>query len=859
MAEQIKPLILSIDDDPDIRRLLEQMLVGSGYEVLTAVSGKEALRIAKNLKPDLVILDVMMPEMNGYEVCMKLQEDKDTAYIPVIFLTSKDEEQDKAKAFAVGAVDYVTKPFKKQVILEKIKQHLNTKNKWIELKKEIKHHKVDVSVLDFKGFKDFITEELRLSETAKSKISVSISDMIYSILAKEGVPPNQVAMLIAKYCRLPYLPIIESEKVLLGVLPKPFSENYSVIAIGEGNRIDGYVMSNPFNWELLETLKKHSRSNEINIFITEPENIYSLLEYGETTADKKISILEEKIKISNPLKKKALDVSDNEIEKRPIVHITNTILYSAVTERASDIHIEPKENHTVVRFRIDGDMRDMFSFNNMTGIMVVTRLKALGGLDITEKRKPQDGALEAVIDNRTFKLRLATTSTPFGESVIIRLLEPTVKQKDLRELGMTDEQVSIMIDFASRNQGLILIVGPTGSGKTTTIYSLLAKIDCQKRSLISVEDPVEYTIPFANQQQVNEKMGVTFEALLKSSVRQDPDILFIGEVRDPYSARVAVDFASTDHVTITTLHTSNATTAIFRFERLGITRGQMADTIIGIVAQRLLKKLCPYCKNIAPITDREKEMLRQYIDELPNEVAHPVGCPKCNNTGYFGREGIYEIIRFDPLISDMVRSNRSIAEIRSMARREGNYLISNHAVEKVKRLIFAPEDVYYKVLVEEIEEVEAPLLTPKEEIKQEKFVETGEIKKIKAEREQAPQAKPEVLLVEDDLDMQRLISRYLDDGGFNVTVAGDGIDALMYLAQKRFNLVISDIEMPNLDGFKFLEIKNQKGIDVPVIFLTSKANQEDEIKGLELGALDFIKKPILKDLLLLRIKRILKR
>jgi len=862
MANPMKPVILSIDDDPDIRRLLEQVLGGSGYEVITAGSGKEALQLAQTLKPDLILLDIVMPEMDGYDTCLKLQEDKNTAYIPVIFLTSRDERQDKAKAFAVGAADYLTKPFKKEQLLEKIIYHLSTKNKWKELKKEMPQGQIDLGVLDYGGFKNFVADELGLSEPARIKLSAVQPDKIYNILAKEGIPPNQVATLIARYCKFKYLPIVDAESVLLGALPKPFSKNYSVVAIGEDNRIDAYVMSNPFNWELIETLKKYSKSNQLNICITEPENIEALLEYGGTTADRKISLLEEKIKIASPVTKKKVDVTEEEIEKRPVVHITNTILYTAVTERASDIHIEPKENHTVVRFRIDGDMRDMFSFNNTTGVMVITRLKALGGLDITEKRKPQDGAMEAVIDNRTFKLRLATTSTPFGESVIIRLLEPTVKQKDLRDLGMTDEQVAIMVDFASRNQGLILIVGPTGAGKTTTIYSLLAQIDCKKRSLISVEDPVEYTIPFANQQQVNEKMGVTFETLLRSSVRQDPDILFIGEVRDPYSARVAVDFASTGHVTITTLHTSNATTAIFRLERLGITRGQMADTVLGIVAQRLLKKLCPHCKSVVPITDEEKDMLRPYTGELPDVVAHPVGCPRCNDTGYFGREGIYEIIRFDPLISDMVRSNRSIAEIRALVRKSGHYLISNHAVEKVKRLIFPPEDVYYRVLVEEIdteEKISMPVTeevnpTPTTEEIKATQIETQKTEKAKKEE---PKTKEDILLVEDDKDMQRLLSRYLSEAGYNVTVADDGVDALIQLAQRQFSLVLSDIEMPNLDGFKFMEIKNQKGMDVPVMFLTSRADQEDEIKGLQLGAVDFIKKPVKKDLLILRIKKIL--
>ena len=286
----------------------------------------------------------------------------------------------------------------------------------------------------------------------------------------------------------------------------------------------------------------------------------------------------------------------SESEKLPVIKLADSIVEKAVTQRASDIHLEPKATQSVVRFRIDGEMQEMFTMKKKLGAQVISRFKALAGLDIAERRRPQDGAVESTIDGRTFKMRLATTSTPDGECLIIRLLEPEARVKMLQELGMNEEQTRILEGLATRDHGLILIVGPTGSGKTTTIYSVLGNIDCQTRSLISVEDPVEYRIPFANQQQVNEKAGITYESLLRSVMRQDPDIMYQGEVRDNYSAKMAMDFASTGHLTITSMHTANATTAIFRLERLGISRAIMADSIICVVAQRLIKKLCIHCK-----------------------------------------------------------------------------------------------------------------------------------------------------------------------------------------------------------------------------------------------------------------------
>jgi type IV pilus assembly protein PilB len=409
---------------------------------------------------------------------------------------------------------------------------------------------------------------------------------------------------------------------------------------------------------------------------------------------------------------------------------------------------------------------------------------------------------------------------------------------------MTDKQVTTMVDFANLTHGVIMIVGPTGSGKTTTIYSFLSHIDCLTRSLISVEDPVEYNIPFANQQQTNEKAGITFESLLKSAVRQDPDILFLGEVRDPYSAKMSMDFASTGHLTITTLHTSNATTAIFRLERLGIDRGTMADTLIGVVAQRLLKRLCPHCKEIALISAEEREMFAPFTDEIPAQVAHPVGCSKCNNTGYFGREGVYEIIKFDHQISEMARTGAPIAEIRNAVRGRGDFLISTHAVEKAKKLIFAPKDVYEQVLVEELAF----------ESKRPRKASQG--KPIaEAEREDTIS----ILVVEDDHDSRQLIARFLENNGYCVTPTEDGVSALLQLGKQRFDLIISDVNMPNLDGFKLLEMKGQKGIETPVIFLTSRSDPEDMDKGLGLGAADYITKPTKKEILLAKVKVVLEK
>jgi type IV pilus assembly protein PilB len=708
---------------------------------------------------------------------------------------------------------------------------------------------------DFSKFKKYLVDRFARSDVERQGLLKGKISDLYTLAGIIGMTEKDFTKVVAEYLHLPHVTFVDYDNLRTQLLPGEFCRWNLVVPMIDNEGNTAFLLSNPFDWELLDVLKKNPPPDQrLRLVITDPTHIRGLLNRNPDQLKRSAQaaaewqqpeFLEEEgaeIPVSTTVIEDVGPISEADIEQRPVVYVSNNILYTAVMERASDIHIEPKENETVVRYRIDGDLRDIFHLKRQTGTMVISRLKALASLDITERLKPQDGSVEIMVSERKFKLRLATTSTPNGESLIIRVLEPTSKPKDLKELGMTGAQVRTMEDFSTRRYGLILVVGPTGAGKTTTIYSFLSHLDTKSRSLITVEDPVEYRIPNANQQQVNDKAGVTFEALLKSSVRQDPDILYMGEIRDNFSARVSVDFASTGHMAISTLHTNNATTAIFRLERLGVVREVMAEALLGIIAQRLLKKLCPFCKDVRPITKAEAELLSPFTNELPSSVAHPVGCPKCRD-GYSGREGIYEIIAFDQDLLGKIRDGMPISELRDFIHRRGDYLISHHGVEKVKNHIFPVKDVYEKVLVEEIR-------SP---------AKGEEAAPARKETPEQPSGTASILVVEDDPDNQLLISKILTNQGYDVSVAGDGIDALMVLAKKRFDLILSDINMPNLDGFKFLELINQKGIKAPLMFLTARAEEEDEVKGLELGALDYLKKPIKKDALLLRVKKALGR
>ncbi len=815
------PLILVVDDEPVVLKLISDLLRPKKWKVETCQNSQACLETLGSFVPDVVLLDIRMPDTDGYELCSLLRKKPKLTHTPIIFLSALSTEQDRAKAFAVGGTDYLEKPIDTLRLYAVIEKHLSTKERWNTFDLKMTKVKTEDRQFSFSLFKEFLL--------SKSNGSVEALQKIRSAKTLNEFPFDNIAPYVSEFCGLPFVPIINPNWIQLDVLSPAFCRRNVVIPIKDEKGSPLFVVSNPFNQEFVDQLTKTS---------------FNKAQYGLAIADKKtISLLLGDDSVESKAVLKYGHGQNESIDSSPISQTANDILSSAVAQRASDIHIEPKESHVVVRFRVDGEMKEAYALQKEMGGRLISRFKVLAGMDIAERRRAQDGSAEVQICKGTYKLRFATTSTPQGESLIIRILDPSFKPKTLNELGMTENQVKTMVGFAGRDRGLLLIVGATGSGKTTTIYSLLSQVDCQRRSLLSVEDPVEYSIPSANQQQVNEKAGINFETLLKSAMRQDPDILFLGEMRDVFSAKAAMDFTSTGHMTITSLHTSNATTAIFRLERLGTSRAIMADTIMGIVAQRLLKKLCPHCKRVRPLSQEEANLLAPYTHDLPKEVADPVGCPQCYQTGYFGREGVYEIIEFDRETTKMVRENRPISEIREDLKKRGNFLISDHAVEKARSLIFSIKDIYEKILVEE------PCYEPEKEMEKQNtdspVVKKGEM--------------PSILVVEDDLDSRVLVEHLLKNRGYEVVLAKDGVEALLDLGRKNFSLIISDVDMPNLDGFKLLEMMNQKGVRAPVLFLTGRTSNEDESRGLELGAIDYIRKPIRKDVLLLRVRNVLEK
>lgn len=352
------------------------------------------------------------------------------------------------------------------------------------------------------------------------------------------------------------------------------------------------------------------------------------------------------------------------VNNSPVVKLINSLIKQAIKNDASDIHIEPFENRIRIRFRIDGELHEILNISNNFHSAIVTRVKVMAGLNIAEKRLPQDGRIEMDVDSNAIDMRISTMPTVYGEKIVIRILNRESFLKTKKELGFTADNLKIFDSIVNSPNGIILITGPTGSGKTTTMYAYLNELNKVNKNIITVEDPVEYKIEGINQVQVNSKIGLSFANGLRSILRQDPDIIMIGEIRDTETAEIAVRAAITGHLVISTIHTNDATSTIIRLLDMGIKAYLISASLKGILAQRLVKKICSNCKTKYHASEAEKNLL-----ELNNDLIlyKGAGCPKCYYTGYKGRIAIHEVMKVDKTISEIIYKGGSVEELSAAA------------------------------------------------------------------------------------------------------------------------------------------------------------------------------------------------
>ena len=374
---------------------------------------------------------------------------------------------------------------------------------------------------------------------------------------------------------------------------------------------------------------------------------------------------------------------NEEIDNSPIVLLVKQIIEGGVRQRASDIHIEALENSVRVRYRIDGALKQVMSYDLSILAGITARIKIIGGMDIAEKRKPQDGRITIMVDRREFDVRVSILPTVFGEKTVMRLTSKDGLTKPKSALGFDAEQEKVFDNILSNPHGIILVTGPTGSGKSTTLYTSLSELNTEDVNIITVEDPVEANINGINQVQVNNKADMTFAAALRSILRQDPDIIMIGEIRDGETAGIAVQAAITGHLVVSTLHTNSAASTITRLIDMGIEAYIAGDAVVGVIAQRLVRRLCTTCKQPRLVEDDERVQLGVPADEEDVIIYEPQGCPLCNDTGYSGRIGVYEMMPVSRELQAVIASGATADVIEKQALKEGMLTLKMGAAKHV--------------------------------------------------------------------------------------------------------------------------------------------------------------------------------
>lgn len=376
----------------------------------------------------------------------------------------------------------------------------------------------------------------------------------------------------------------------------------------------------------------------------------------------------------------------------PVVRLINSMFLRAMQTGASDIHIEPFEDDTVVRMRVDGMLHETTRVPRSRHSQIAARLKVMSKLDLAESRRPQDGRLHVHSGERHIDVRLSTVPTLHGERLVMRLLEKNLELLSLGQVGMLNDTEQIINEILDHPYGLFLVTGPTGSGKTTTLYSVLDKLRSPECNLITIEDPVEYRVSGVGQIQVNEKIGLTFASGLRSVLRQDPDVLMVGEIRDPETADIAIHAALTGHMVLSTLHTNDAPAAATRLVDLGVPSYLLSSCLVGVLAQRLVRKLCPLCKQESKLTLNDTKRLGLREDLAGRSIFEPSGCEKCLQTGYRGRTGVFELMKVEEELASLIARSEDARQLRTSARKHGMLSLMEDAARKVIQGVTSREE-----------------------------------------------------------------------------------------------------------------------------------------------------------------------
>lgn len=708
--------ILFVDDEPNVLASLKRIFRRENYRILTAASGEEALEVLAREPCHLMISDYMMPGMDGAVLLRKVRE----LYPDVIriMLTGHADTGAVLGAIKDGAVyKFILKPWNdddlRVSVALALEQHdLLQRNKALERKSKEQNKQIQslaklavtnrsqlAIMLHKRGLlNDQQVQELYKQQQLHKELTLKV------ILERDWAREKEIRNILRDEFMIEEVALreIQVDPVVASLIPRSFCERQWVLPLTQSNRRLTLVMADPMDMGLIDDLK-FTTGLEIQPVMADVADIKDKL--NEIYGDPEISFeeLETFVAADSPYEGIEVLIEDDDdvsleellgsTDEPPAIRLVNVIILEAVRLGASDIHIHPKTNSVVVRYRIDGVLIDKIQVPQRLNMPLVSRIKVMAELDITERRRPQDGRITVKTPMRIIDLRISSLPTINGEKIVMRILDRNAAVLRLEDLGIPAKSRPRIERITVKPQGIILTTGPTGSGKTTTLYSMLQHNATPEKNYVTIEDPVEYYLDMAGQVMVREKIGLHFSTVLRSILRQDPDVILLGEIRDFETAEVAFHAALTGHLVYSTLHTNSAVATIARLFDLGLKPYVVASALEAIIAQRLVRKICEHCREPYEVPDDLLHQLGPLFQSSGSGFYKGTGCAKCNGSGYSGRVGLYEVLIPGEQMRHLISSGASVMEITEMAEQQDMVSLLEDGRDKVAKGLTTAEEI----------------------------------------------------------------------------------------------------------------------------------------------------------------------
>lgn len=540
---------------------------------------------------------------------------------------------------------------------------------------------------------ELITKE-QLSVAAKEQKETG-EDLATILISRGQVSRKVIGNILEVQTGIPYVNLEEYEvqQSATMVVSEEFIRRHSILPIKQEDGLLYVAMTDPSNLETLDEIKLITKMQIIPLLTTKVEIQEAISKH---LMKERVDRVVEDLKTDDITNVSVSEMEGMGAEDAPVIRLVDTIINNGIFSRASDIHLEPQEKNVRVRYRIDGLLNDVLSFPRAIHAAVISRIKIISEMNIAESHRPQDGHLVFKTANRAVDLRISCIEGVEGEKIVMRILDKNTALLGLKDLGMASRDLAVFQNLLRKPYGIVLVTGPTGCGKTTTLYAALQELNVSTKNIVTIEDPVEYRISNITQIQVNPKSGLTFATGLRTIVRQDPDIILVGEIRDQETAKIAVEAALTGHLIFSTLHTNDAASAITRLSEMGIEPFLIASSVIGVVAQRLMRIVCPECRQTyKPESELlSKINLQGMIQSDPEFVlSKGSGCKSCSTTGYRGRKGIFELMELSPKIKKLVLENAPSDAIKEQAISDGMHTMQEDGIRKIVDGTSTPEEL----------------------------------------------------------------------------------------------------------------------------------------------------------------------